>query len=248
MSLDTVASTLSTIDELILQAFKRAGLIHYSFAIGGDSDWTAKASYGRDTLNRIINNLSVHGFLEYFVGFYVLDLTSGTSAYVIDPDENILNIFDNGSYIPEHNDPEEIETSGETTVIPITRHRWNQMAVKEAEGTPTMYYLQRTAGTLTVRLWPIPSEDGKIRFQTHRIPFSSSTGSNNADLQRHWDTWIVNALAFEFMTDAKLPIDEREAVRLERDNQLAYLKAYETSNLPPDVTFCHSSPWSGFRL
>lgn len=247
MTIASSASTLSTIDELILQGYIRAGLIPLEFDIGGDSNWNQRAAHGRTILNRLINNLAVEGFIDHFVNFFVLDLTSGTTVYSIDPDENILNFVDHGSYIPESNDPEEVETTGETPVRPITRHRWNSLSSKIAEARPTLYYLHRNGPDLTVYLWPTPNEDGKIRFQVHRIPGNNSTGNNTPDLQRQWDSWMVAALAYELMSDAKLPIDERVIIRDDRDALLAKLKAYETSNEPPDVVFSHQSPWQSFN-
>jgi hypothetical protein len=246
MSIDTVISTYNQIDELILAGYKRAGLVPIEFGIGSDTQWAAKAAHGRATLNNLLNHIAVHGFLDHFTQFFILELTEGTSVYDIDPDENLLNLVDQGSYIPEANDPEEVETTGETPVKPITRHRWNQMSTKDAVGLPTLYYLHRNGPNLRVYLWPIPHEDGKIRFQAHRIPFSNSVGSNNPDVQRHWDLWLVNALAFEFMADSKLPLEERMLIKAERDNQMALIKAYETSNEAPDVVFCHTTPWSNF--
>jgi hypothetical protein len=247
MTVATDASTLSTIDEIILQAYRRAGLIPIDFGIGADSSWNAKAEHGRLTLNRLINQLPAETISEHFTNFFVLDLTSGTPSYAIDTDENILNFVDYGSHIPESNDPEEVETTGETQVQPITRHRWNSLSSKVAEGIPTLYYLHRNGGSLTLYLWPIPSEDSKIRFQVQRIPGSNSTGSDNPDLQRHWDSWMVNALAYEFMSDSKLPLEERLAVKADRDEAKELMKAQDSANEPPDVIFTHCSPWSGYN-
>lgn len=244
MTIATSSSDLSIIDDLILQGYKRAGLLPLEFAIGADSNWNARAAHGRTTLNRLVNNLAVQGFIDHFVSFYVLQLIAGTSQYDIPAADDILNLVDNGSHIPTSNGSEVVKTTGETPVMPISRHKWNQYSSKVASGTPTMYYLHRNGPNLSVFLWPVPSAASKIRFQAHRIPGSSSTGSNTPDLQRHWDTWIVNALAVEFMMDAKLPADEVGLIRSERDSQLALLKSYETQNTSADVLFVHSTPWS----
>jgi hypothetical protein len=98
-----------------------------------------------------------------------------------------------------------------------------------------------------MRLWPVPSEAGKIRFRTHRIPGSSSVGSDNPDFKRHWEQWAVLALAYEFMTDSSMPLDERQLMRMDRDAAFEKLKSYDTNNLGPDVVFVHSTPWSGRR-
>lgn len=247
MTIDANASTLSTIDEIILKAYKRAGLLPIEFSIGADVQWNARAEHGRQTLNTVINRLATLGFIDHFTNFFVLDLVAGTTVYNIDPDENILNFVDSGSHIPTINGTEEVETTGETPVKPISRHRWNSLSSKQAESTPTLYYLHRNGPNLTLYLWPTPAQSSKIRFQIHRIPGSNSTGTNTPDLQRHWDSYLVNALAYEFMSDSKLSLEERSICREDRDAELAQLKAYETSNEPPDTLFIHSTPWSGWQ-
>lgn len=245
MTISATASALSTIDELILRGYKRAGLIPLDFAIGGDVQWNAKAEHGRSTMNSLLNHIAVEGFLDHFTTFFVLDLIAGQPNYAIDPDDNILNFVDYGSHIPDANGTEELETTGETQVQPISRHRWNSLSSKVAtSSTPSLYYLDRNGPDLTVYIWPTPTLTSKIRFQVHRIPGSSSTGSNTPDVQRHWDIWLINALAYEFMVDSKLPLEERIAVREDRDYQMARIKAYETSNEAPDVIFMHSTAWS----
>lgn len=246
MTVATSASTLNTIDELILQGYRRAGLIPLDFDIGGDVGWNAKAAHGRLTMNRLINELALQGFIDHFVTFYVHDLVADDPQYTISSSENILNFVDHASYIPASNAAEEVETTGETVVKPMSRHRWNELSAKSASGTPSLYYIDRNGSDLTLYVWPMPNEAGKIRFQVHRLPGSNSTGSNNPDVLRHYDGWLVNALAYEFMTDSKLPIQERDIVRQDRDRQLSLLKSYETSNEGPDVIFCHTTPWSSW--
>lgn len=247
MAVSSTASTLNTIDEIILQGYRRAKLIPIDFDIGGDSQWNAKAAHGRLTLDRLINQLAVHGFLDHFTTFYVHDLTAGTPNYAISLSENILNFVDSGSHIPLVNAAEEIETTGETPVHPISRARWQQLSAKSAQGTPTLFYIDRNGSQLTLYVWPVPSQASKIRFQVHRIPGSNTVGSNNPDVLRHYDSWLVNALAYELMSDSGLPIEERLACREDRDAEWARLKAYETSNEPPDIIFSHGTPWSNFR-
>lgn len=249
MAIATGPSSNITVDELILDAYKKAGVLPLDFGIGSDVQWAAKAGHGRRTLNRLLNNFSTHRYFEYFVNLEIIELTAGEHRYELDPD--ILNIIDDGSYIPESNDPEEEETSGETPVKPISAFRWNQLSSKAATGIPVQYFIERgqeiNAAALILRLWPVPSEAGKIRFRTHRIPGSSSVGSDRPDFKRHWELWAVYALAYEFSSDTSMPMEERKLLRLDRDEAFEQLKAYDTNNTPPDVVFVHSTPWSGRR-
>lgn len=250
MSINASQSTPPLIDELIIDAFKKAAILPIAYGIGSDSQWAEKAAHGRRTLNRILAAAVTERYFEYFVNLDVLDLVADQNVYVIDPD--VLNIIDDGSYIPASNDPEEEKTTGETPVKPLSGYRWNQLSAKNARGTPVHYYIERNAlqtnGQLTLRLWPMPSEAGKIRFRTHRIPGSSSVGSDNPDFKRHWEQWAVLALAYELMTDSSMPLDERQLMRADRDKAWELIKSYDTNNTPPDVVFSHYTPWSGRTL
>lgn len=243
MTINAVPSVPPLIDEVILDGYKKAGLLPLEFAIGADTQWAAKAAHGRRTLTRLMNSLAMKGFLEYFVNLDVLDLVAGTHEYTLDAD--ILNVIDDGSYIPASNGLEEEETTGETPVKPMSAFRWNQLSSKASIGTPVHYYIERNATQLVMRLWPVPSEAGKIRFRTHRIPGSHLTGSDNPDFMRHWESWAVKALAYELMEDTKLPVEERQLTRADRDVLMEELKSYDSSNLGPDVFFTHTTPWSG---
>lgn len=241
MAVSASQSTLLSVDGYILDGYKRAGLIPIEFEIGGDSQWNAKAAHGRRVLNRIVEALANERLFDQWVGFEVVDLTANDGLYSMPSD--VLNIIDVGSYIPAFNAAEEEETSGETPVSPMSVHVWNSLATKDATGTPTRYYLDRRA--MEIHLWPLPNEAGKIRFRVLRIPGSNDTGSDNVDIKRHWGKWLVNALACEFMADAKMPLEERVVTAKERDIDLEKIKTFETSNEPPDVIFMHGTPWSG---
>lgn len=247
MSVNASNAVVPTIDEVILDGYKKAGLLPIEFGIGSDVQWTAKAAHGRRTLNRLLAAHSTHRYFEYFVNLDVLELDVDVQTYDLDPD--ILNIIDDGSYIPADNGTEVEATTGETPVKPMSAFRWNQLSGKNSRGTPMHYFIERNAvnsdGNLRLRLWPIPSEQGRIRFRTHRIPGSSSTGSDNPDFKRHWELWAVKALAYELMQDASMPLDEREKMKRDADEAFEYLKSYDTNNTAPDVVFVHSTPWSG---
>jgi hypothetical protein len=245
MAINAVPSSAPIIDEVLLDAFKKAGLLAIEYGIGSDVQWGAKAAHGRRTLNRLLASYSTVRFFEYFVNLDVLDITAGTSLYTLDAD--ILNIVDDGSYVSGIHDRGDEATTGETPVKPMSGFRWNQLSSKASEGRPVHYFIERNQSQLVMRLWPVPSETGQIRFRTHRIPGSSSTGSNNPDFMRHWEQWAVYALAYEFMTDGSMPLDERKLMRADRDVAFELLKSYDTNNTPPEVLFVHSTPWSTGR-
>jgi hypothetical protein len=245
MPTNSAPYVVSIIDEVILDSYKKAGLLPIEYGIGSDVQWSAKAAHGRRTLNRLLASVSTERFFEYFINLDVVHLIAGENQYALNP--TILNLVDDGSYIPPSNGVEEEKTHGETPVRPMSAFRWNQLSSKDSEGTPVYYFIERNAPQLVLRLWPVPSEAGKIRFRTHRIPGSSSVGSYNPDFNRHWEQWAVLALAYEFMTDSSMPLDERQLIRADRDKSFELLKSYDTNNTGPELVFVHSTPWSGRR-
>lgn len=242
MAVNANPSTLLTSDQYILQAYKKAGLLPIEADIGFDDSWNAKAAHGRLVLNRLLEDLANEGFLDHYVPFEVVDLTSGDGTYTLDSD--LLNIVDVASYIPASNGSEVEETTGETPVHPISMHEWNSLSNKSSTGTPTRYFVHRNGASLEVHLWPLPNEAGKIRFRVHRLPGTNSNGSDNVDLKRHWGSWIVYALAYEFMEDTKMPIEERREIGRERNKLLERIKTYETPNKQDGFCFVHSTPWT----
>jgi len=250
MAISTTPATVPTIDQIVLKAFKRAGLLPIEYGIGTDTHWAAKAAHGRDLLNTILASASTERFFEYFVQHEFLTVVANTNEYTLSAD--VLNVMDDGSFIPSSNGAEVEKTTGETPVRPLSGFRWNQLSSKASLGTPVFYYLERNAenldGALQLRLWPVPSEAGQIRFRTHRIPGSSSTGSDNPDFKRHWERWAILALAYDLMADSSMPLEERAMTRTDRDLAFEKLKSYDTNNTPPDLVFMHSTPWSGRSL
>jgi hypothetical protein len=247
VSINATQADFPTIDEVVLDAYKKAGLLPIEFGIGSDVQWAAKAAHGRRALNRLLAAHSTHRFFEYFVNLDVVELDVGIHTYALEPD--ILNIIDDGSYIPASNGVEVEQTTGETPVKPISAARWNQLSGKNSTGTPMYYFIERNSlnsnGNLQLRVWPIPSEQGRIRFRTHRIPGSSSTGSDNPDFKRHWELWAVRALAYELMVDSSMPLDACDRMKRDADEAFSVLKSYDTNNTPPDVAFVHATGWTG---
>lgn len=247
MTLGTSPSTLKTIDQLILLAYRKAGLLPLEFDVGG-TDWVQKASHAYLLLDNLIDNLAVHGYLARFVDFYDLQLTEDEQYYTLP--SSILNVFDNGSYIREDEDDTK-DTTGETPVEPISRSRWQQLSTKSASGTPVYYYAHRRADNvdsqIELRIWPQPDEDGTIRLQVHKFLAGNSDGNDTIDLDRHWNMYIIYALAYEIAEDSQMPEDKLGRLGRERDKHLVYAKSYSSDNEGIDIVLSHTTPWNGRR-
>jgi len=250
MTISASVSTFPLVDEYILSAYKKSGLVPLEASIGFDTSWSAKAAHGRVIMNRVVEGLAIEGFIDHFVNFTLINMVVDQSVYVqgtdFDLNLTLINIVDSGNYIPASNALETTNTVGESPVSPMSKHAWGTLANKSSSGRVTRYFVDLNGPLMTIHVWPRPNETGKIRFKTHRIPGSNDVGSSNVDLKRHWGDWLVYAIAYQLMTDAKLPLDERQICREDRDAIMARMKAYETSNEPVDAIFNHVSPWQNF--
>jgi hypothetical protein len=241
MAIASAPATESIIDQVVLSAFKKAGLLPIEYEIGADSTWAAKSSHGRDILNRIIYSPEVNSSIDYFMDFDDVVLTANEQYYTMNSD--VLNVIGDASYIPADN-ADTKDTDGETIVTQINVHRWNTLSSKNASGRPSLFYVKRTGKSIQVRLWPQPDEAGTIRFQVHTLAASSKVGSDDFDLRRYWENYLVHAVACELMVDSKMPVEDQTIVLAERNRLLVECKKAAEPNEPPVLILTHRTGWS----
>lgn len=241
MAVSSSLSTVATIDKILLRAYKKAGLVPIEFEIGGDADWNAKAAHGREILTDIMDGPKINSSIDYFRSFFDLTLTADEQYYNLDAD--ILNVIGDASYIDASN-ADTKDTTGETIVTQINRHRWNTLSSKSSSGRPSLFLVIREGKTLSVRLWPQPDEAGTIRFDVHSLNVSHETGSDDINLRRYWKDYLVHAVAWQLMIDAKLPLEEQVSVKQEMDSLLIECKKLAEPNVAPVLIHTHSTAWS----
>jgi hypothetical protein len=82
--------------------------------------------------------------------------------------------------------------------MPLTREEWYRIGAKESTGTPTLYYVNRQART--VSLWLIPDSDGTLAIQLQRKLADVTNRSATLDLEQYWDEWVNMALCAKLAT------------------------------------------------
>lgn len=205
MAINALPSTAISINQLILLAYKRAGLVPIETKLNG-ANLVPKLEHGRQTLDLVLDGLATEGFTARSTTFYDLPIVAGESYYTL-PD-SILDVIEDAMFIPSENSDTK-HTTGEMVCVQIDLATWQTLTVKGSISTrPQLYVAVRSGETPEVRFWPVPSEAGTMRLKVVRLLAGNSDGTKNVDLQRYWYDALVWCLAYYFAVDSSLPSDK----------------------------------------
>ena len=236
MALGTAPSTLLTVDQLILLAYKRSSLIPIQQAAPSGE----QLAHARQLLGVIADSLQAYGTSAWVLDFEELSLTVGEETYSMPSD--VLNLVDDGSYI-QAGETDNNQSTGETPVAQISAAQWNALSSKSATGNPKLYWADRSAHVVQVRVWPVPTEAGTIRFLVHRQLGSHASGNVDLDFPRYWQAFLISALAHDLASDAAMPAEKVGLLARERDGQLSWARMYSATDEGPNVTLIHRTPY-----
>ncbi len=205
MSINPNPSTPISINQLILLAYKRAGVLPVEAKLHG-ANMVPKLEQGRQTLDLIMDGLATEGFIARTTEFYDLAMVAGESQYTL-PD-SILDVFEDAMFIPSEN-PDTKHTTGELVCKQMDLATWQTLTTKGSISTrPQMYAAVRSGATVELRFWPVPSEAGVMRLKTVRLLGSSADGTKSPDLQRYWYDALVWLLAYYVAIDSSMPAEK----------------------------------------
>lgn len=236
MTVMATSGTQKTIDEVCRLAYVLAGLLEETqplTMVGG-------GSLARAFLETVVTDLQAMGISARASSFYNLTLTEGTSEYAMPA--HVLDVYGDAMYI-DASEEDVNAASAETIVIQRSAEQWNDPSAKDATGRPTTYFAYRVETPPSVRLWPIPDEDGTIRFQIHRHLANCSDGSATIDMEIYWTGYFMYAVAAllaesKSMPDVKVHRLERIAAKKLRD-----ARSMSTSRTGSQIRVTHSGGW-----
>lgn len=204
MSIASTPSTLITLNDMILLAYKRAGVLPVEARLTG-ANMTPKLEHGRLTLNLIMDALATEGFIARTADFYDLPMVAGEPYYTLPG--NVLDVQGDAMFVPSDN-PDTKFTQGELVCKQIDLYTWSTLTVKGSVSTrPQLYCVFRHGASVNLRFWPVPSDAGVMRVKIMRLFGSSSDGTKSADLERFWYDCIVWQLAYYIAIDTSMPPD-----------------------------------------
>lgn len=202
MTIATAPSTPISLNDLILLAYKRAGVLPVEARLTG-ANMVPKLEHGRTTLNLIMDALATEGFIARTTGFHDLQLVAGEPYYTLPND--VLDVHDDAMMVPADNLDTKF-TSGELVCKQIDLFKWSTLTVKGSVSTrPQLYCVFRHGALVNLRFWPVPSEAGVMRLNVTRLFGSSSNGTKSADLERFWYDCLVWQLAYYIAVDSSMP-------------------------------------------
>jgi hypothetical protein len=205
VTVSTTPSERLSINQLILLAYKRAGVLPIEARLSG-ANMTPKLEHGRLTLGLIMDALATEGFVARTDGFIDLPLVPGEPYYTL-PDD-VLDVHEDAMMVPADNADTKF-TSGELACKQVDLTTWSTLTVKGAISTrPQLYCVFRHRSEVNLRFWPVPSEAGTMRLRTTRLFGGSGDGKLSPDLERFWYDCLVWQLAYYLAVDTSMPAEK----------------------------------------
>lgn len=232
-----------TIDKVVTQAYRRAGLLSVQ-----QNPSTAQLATARDTLNDMVDSLSAEGVFMRAVQVGYVTLVDGQNLYTLP--ENVFDVAGNGAYIDPTLSQVPFQAQSETPVVMKDRDTWQNLSAKAAQGRPYIGYFAREAPTATLYLWPMPgvTEDGgKIRFQFHVTRPDVTVGTNTLPFERYWTEYFVFGLAARLALDNSLDLGRVEKLEQIAIAKKEVAKGYSQQNVSMQASINHPSAWSRRR-
>lgn len=204
MSIATTPSSLITINDIILLAYKRAGVLPVEARLNG-ANMIPKLENGRKNLDLIMDSLATEGFMARTAEFYDLPLVAGEPYYTLPG--YVLDVQGDAMMVPDTNLDTKF-TSGELVCKQIDLFQWATLTVKGSISTrPQLYCVFRHGASVNLRFWPVPSDAGTMRVKVMRLFGGNTDGSKSADLERFWYDCLVWQLAYYVAVESSMPGD-----------------------------------------
>lgn len=241
MTQATAPSTPISVNQLILLAYKRAGVLPVEARLSG-ANMIPKLEHGRQTLDLIMDGLATEGFIARTTEFYDLSIVAGESQYTL-PD-TILDVFEDAMFVPAEN-PDTKHTTGEMICKQMDSSTWQSLTTKGSiSSRPQLYFADRTGATVALKFWPVPSEAGVMRLKTVRLLGTSADGTKSPDLQRYWHDALVWCLAYYVAIDSSMPADKIAMLQqLAEDKKKACVR-YSFEHTGTQAVLDYQTQWS----
>lgn len=234
----TIASTPTLdldVNRIILLAYREAGLLNAY--MGYTEEQRQAALY---FLELVVEGLGAESRFARTVDERNVTLVDGTFEY--DMPADCLDVLDSARFIDvSYTD---VDKAVEIPVRQIDREAWGGITAKNATGRPTMYYADRSAVPVKVRLWPIPSSTeagATIKFLIHRLRATVLGGTTAPDFEQYWNKYLVFELAHHLARSS----NRSSANDLERIALQTLQRCRGSSNQSTNQTFIvrHRTGW-----
>lgn len=172
----------------------------------------ADLAMGHDFLALELGALQSEGLVAHTVDHTATEsLVASTATYALDADciDVIIGVTGFCGTVQSG-------TGTEMHVRAITRHEYNNITNKDAEGTPSHCYIDRGL-SLSLTFWPVPSAALTFRYEKVRLMRDSSDGSKTPDVQRRRQKALVWCMAHDLAMAKSMGLDRVQYLRKEAD-------------------------------
>jgi hypothetical protein len=202
MTIATAPSSLVTINDMCLLAYKRAGVVPVEARLSS-ANMVPKLENARKNLDLILDSLATEGFIARTATFYDLPMVAGEPYYTMPGD--VLDVQGDAMFVPSENVDTKF-TVGELICKQIDLFTWSTLTVKGSISTrPQLYCVFRHGASVNLRFWPVPSDAGVMRLKIVRLFGGTSDGTKSADLERFWYDCLVWQLAYYVAVESSMP-------------------------------------------
>lgn len=242
-AINSSPSTPVSINQLILLAYKRAGVLPVEARLNG-ANMVPKLEHGRQTLDLILDGLATEGFDARRTIFYDLVLQPGESQYTL-PD-SVLDVFEDAMFVPASTNNDTKNTTGELVCTQVDVSTWQTLTNKGTTSTrPTLYASFRDGATVKLKFWPVPTVAGTMRLKVARLLGSNSDGTKNPDLQRYWFDALVWLLAYYVAVDSSMPSDKIQLLQMTAEAKKRACVSYSFEHTGCQAYVSYTTQWSG---
>lgn len=247
MTVESTATREFSIGAIVLQAFRRAGLVSIY------SNLTQQQmSAGVNELELILKRLAASGFLARKVGWQTLTIRAGVWQYSLS--EDVLDVLGTAMYsdpdqpVTQMSTPDVVGTVSnvELPVSPVLRDAYQRLSAKAAQGRPVLYFPERTGAQVVAYVWPVPSvteDQGSIRFQVHRWRADASDPNATADVERYWEDYLVWEIAHRLAVSSALNINRAGYLAGQASQAMIEAKAMSYQNANQRLKLAHRTGW-----
>lgn len=242
MTISTTPSPLISLNDMILLAYKRAGVVPVESRLSS-ANMIPKLENGRKNLDLIMDSLATEGFMARTEVFIDLPLVAGEPYYTLPGD--VLDVHGDAMMVPSDNVDTKF-TQSELVCKQIDLFTWSTLTVKGSISTrPQLYCVFRHGASVNVRFWPVPSDAGVMRMKATRLFGGASDGNKSADLERFWYDCLVWQLAYYIAIESSMPADRVQLLAgiAESKKRLCVNHSFEHTSGPQAVV-CYPTQWS----
>lgn len=233
----TVAATRTEeldIGQLVLMGYRRAGLLNEHQEANA-----AKLNHGKMVLETIIKELQIYGIYAREVVLETVAIVTGTKTYSLA--STTLDVLATAVHIDGTDD---IDNPTSALVMKmVDREQRQTISNESATGSPTMFYVDRTTVPLSVWIWPAPSSNGWVRFQSHRLAADNLDTTKTVDLERYWAQYIIWELGHQLAVDNSM-LERGAYCATIAAQKLTMCRAYSNPRGSFQIQMDHSTPWS----